>query len=378
MASTKSIVFSVRTFVAVLCFLFIYVGVNFFTSTSHLHKISCMSAHIQTRIGGLLNNTVLASSINMTSVYVTRTMVNSSNVMLTKSTVNQNVNNYSNSSAIYRQSKPDNLPVKNRTRQDECKMCFRHDFKYVIDNPKIVMIFTEHKLLTARDAIRQTWISAADSNSKTSNIRYAFLLGYTSDEKASADVLQESSQYGDIIKEDFLDSYKNLTYKTMMAYKWVSSKCSRAKYVMKTDDDMFVNIPAIIQLLNQTGDQLQNAMTGACNQKAGPIRDARSKWFASITSYPRNSYPGFCSGTGYVTSGHLAKKVYEISHTVPFFHLEDVYVSLCIKKLGFKLIGVPGFCLGGPRNTCKHKSDGVKTIHHVPPPVLVSMWKRKC
>jgi hypothetical protein len=301
----------------------------------------------------------------------------------------------------------DNLPVKDqmskvkeRVRQDECEMCFRHDFKYVIDNPNIcdvmnksqvidlvIMIFTEHENRAARDAIRQTWISVAQDNSKTSNIRYAFLLGYTDNERASEDVLQESSRYGDIIKEDFLDSYQNLTYKTVMAYKWASTKCARAKYVMKTDNDMFVNIPALMKLLRQNGDQLQHAITGKCLHSwcATPIRNTRSKWFASIESYPHNSYPGFCSGTGYVTSGRVAKSVYEISHTVPFFHVEDVYVGLCINKLGFKVIDSVGFAINwkGPiasyyTGTCKHKSDDVITIHEVAPSTLINMWSEKC
>ena len=43
----------------------------------------------------------------------------------------------------------------------------------------------------------------------------------------------------------FQDIYYNLTLKTVMGLKWSSIYCSQAKYVMKTDDDIFVNVPLL-------------------------------------------------------------------------------------------------------------------------------------
>ena len=43
----------------------------------------------------------------------------------------------------------------------------------------------------------------------------------------------------------FQDIYYNLTLKTVMGLKWCSIYCNQAKYVMKTDDDIFVNIPLL-------------------------------------------------------------------------------------------------------------------------------------
>ena len=42
---------------------------------------------------------------------------------------------------------------------------------------------------------------------------------------------------------NFLDTYKNLTYKHMMGYKWLHRHCpNQPKYVVKADDDVFVEI----------------------------------------------------------------------------------------------------------------------------------------
>ena len=41
--------------------------------------------------------------------------------------------------------------------------------------------------------------------------------------------------------EDFHDTYLNLTLKTTFLLKWVTARCSNAKFVFKVDDDVFVN-----------------------------------------------------------------------------------------------------------------------------------------
>ena len=276
-------------------------------------------------------------------------------------------------------------------RKDECVNCFNHNFNYVIDNPDIckqqdssvpieiiVFIFTTHARRQQRDTIRKTWISIAQKN-QAPNIRYAFLLGGTKDESLSKAVIEENSSNHDIIKEDFVDTYQNLTYKTMMAYKWASTKCAHAQFVMKTDDDMYVNIPAVFHIIRTHKDALQTSVGGACHQTAWPIRDKGSKWFASKKSYPNAKYPGFCSGTGYVTSMNVATKVFEISPQVPFFHLEDVYVALCIKKLKYSLKGIGGFNSGRVKpDPCIYKSNKMVTSHELPPALIEQIWNGEC
>ena len=53
---------------------------------------------------------------------------------------------------------------------------------------------------------------------------------------------EESSKYGDIIQGDFLDTYHNLSYKATMGNLWVAEFCSQAEFVVKTDDDQFIDL----------------------------------------------------------------------------------------------------------------------------------------
>ncbi|XP_053391642.1 beta-1,3-galactosyltransferase 1-like [Mercenaria mercenaria] len=276
-------------------------------------------------------------------------------------------------------------------RQSNCISCFQHNFNFVIQNDRIcklyspnqsveliVLIMTTHNNKNERMALRTTWLSYTKNN--TVNVRYAFLLGEINDNTHKEAVLKENSVYHDIIKEDFIDKYMNLTYKTIMGFKWASTKCSHVHYVMKTDDDMFVNIKNVLNICKGNhSETLQKSILGDCHIKACPVRDQNSKWFASVDSYPKKSYPGYCSGTGYVTSMHVAKEIHKISPNVPFFHLEDIYVSLCIERLGFNLQPFSGFNAGRPSmDPCDYKGEKLITVHQVSPEMLKTIWNGKC
>ena len=50
-------------------------------------------------------------------------------------------------------------------------------------------------------------------------------------------VMAEADTNNDVVIEDFQDSYNNLTLKTTFLLKWLTGRCSHAKFVMKVDHD---------------------------------------------------------------------------------------------------------------------------------------------
>ena len=52
----------------------------------------------------------------------------------------------------------------------------------------------------------------------------------------------ENQLYGDLVQGDFLDTYRNLTYKTVLGHMWVSNFCNQAEFVVKTDDEIYVDL----------------------------------------------------------------------------------------------------------------------------------------
>ena len=51
--------------------------------------------------------------------------------------------------------------------------------------------------------------------------RLVFMLGTTPNTRLLEEVGQESAEHGDIVQGDLLDTYRNLTYKSVMGHLWV-------------------------------------------------------------------------------------------------------------------------------------------------------------
>lgn len=262
-------------------------------------------------------------------------------------------------------------------------------FPYIINEPDkcaesrpapflVLLIATEARQVEARNAIRQTW--GNESVAPALGFIRLFLLGKNEGELG---LLQqrmleaERRRYHDIIQQDFLDSYKNLTIKTLMGMNWVAVHCPQASYVMKTDSDMFVNTEYLIhKLLRPELKPKKNYFTGNNMRGFAPNRNKNSKWYMPPELYPSDKYPTFCSGTGYVFSGDLARKIYRASLSIRHLHLEDVYVGICLAKLQIEPTPPPNeFLFNHWRvsySSCKYSH--LITSHGFHPNELLKYW----
>ncbi|XP_068098396.1 beta-1,3-galactosyltransferase 2-like [Hyperolius riggenbachi] len=226
-----------------------------------------------------------------------------------------------------------------------------HIYEYFINEPNkcqgdvpflVLLIAVERRQKEARQAIRQAW--GKEDFVPGMKILRLFLLGKDAQwtNETQQDLLKESQEYHDIIQQDYLDTYRNLTVKVLMGLHWVATYCPKASYVMKTDTDMFVNTEYLINtVLKPDQPPRQNYFTGRLIRDAEPIRNRDSKWHVKVEEYLEGVYPLYCSGTGYVFSVDLASKIVNISTTVRWLYLEDVYVGLCLQKLGIAPVAPP-------------------------------------
>ena len=76
---------------------------------------------------------------------------------------------------------------------------------------------------------------------------------------------KESYQNGDLLQGSFLDSYQNLVTKTREILKWYLHNCYHVQYLLKTDDDMYINVRNAYDLA--TSNDRQDLLTGflACD-----------------------------------------------------------------------------------------------------------------
>ncbi|KAK9302175.1 hypothetical protein QLX08_005770 [Tetragonisca angustula] len=228
----------------------------------------------------------------------------------------------------------------------------------------------------ARIAMRNTWANKNNlNNTYNSTVKVAFLLGQSDNDTLNSMIAEESHQYNDIIQEKFYDTYNNLTLKSVMMLKWVTSNCGQAKYLMKTDDDMFVNIPTLMRTL-QSRSQTTNTLLGSLICNAKPILDPNNKWYTPKYMYSERIYPNYLSGTGYVMSLDVAFKLYHAALTTPLLHLEDVYITgLCAKHAKVRPINHSGFSYV-PRKLDPCTLRNAITAHKVNVSSMYIIWKK--
>ncbi|KAJ8704713.1 hypothetical protein PYW07_011901 [Mythimna separata] len=176
--------------------------------------------------------------------------------------------------------------------------------------------------------------------------KVVFLLGMPTNDNDSYvqnKIEEESEKYGDVIQEGFVDSYNNLTLKSIMMLKWITNNCNDSvRYFLKTDDDMYINVPSLIEnLRNRSRDfDLKNKgrnakeymLIGDLICGARPVSDFNNKWYSPKYMYGGHVYPKYLSGTGYALSAAAARALYGAALRTNYFHLEDVYIT--------------GFCAG--------------------------------
>ncbi|XP_049321670.1 beta-1,3-galactosyltransferase 2-like isoform X1 [Astyanax mexicanus] len=185
----------------------------------------------------------------------------------------------------------------------------------------------------AREIIRRTW--GSETKVMGQLVSMYFMLGETNAENKQymQEMLQnESSTHHDIIQSDFIDSYNNLTIKTMVIMEWLASYCHMASYAMKVDSDIFLNVNKLVSVVLQA--PRENYLTGLMAYDAIVHRDPNSKWYFPEAVFPRSSYPPYALGLGYVFSMDLPKKLVDGAKQLEQnVYIEDVNIGLIMDHL---------------------------------------------
>lgn len=192
---------------------------------------------------------------------------------------------------------------------------------------------------SARLAVRETWGHFAIRK----DVAIAFMLGTTSNESYVQKIEKEQEIYGDVIKGKFFDTYDNLTLKTISMLEWVDSYCPKASFILKTDDDMFINVSRLLAFIAKHKPE-QRAIYGRLAKKWKPIRNKKSKYYISPQQYKPAVFPDFTTGPAYVFPAQLAKELYLTALNHTYVKLEDVFVTgIVANHLRIKRIHAPEF-----------------------------------
>ena len=189
----------------------------------------------------------------------------------------------------------------------------------------LIMVTSAVSNSERRRAIRDTW--GKDRFEFSEQIKLLFLIGESPSDTLQTEVNEEYKEFGDVLQESFVDSYANLTIKSLFMLKWFSQYCTEhVQYLMKVDDDMYINVPEVYNLVKENKNM--NMLTGFMHCGAAPM--THGKQYAPsymLNDIKESTYPNFLSGTAYVMSNTTAEILYRTSMIIPAFHLEDVYLT---------------------------------------------------
>ncbi|XP_047475768.1 beta-1,3-galactosyltransferase 1-like [Penaeus chinensis] len=205
-------------------------------------------------------------------------------------------------------------------------------FKYSLNEPDacaggvdiINFIFVSPDDRLTRLHIRNKWGNATFFPYTRMKTMYVIA---SADSEATQKYLQrESDAFHDIIQLDFFDSYENLTLKTLAILHWTKTFCSNAKWVFKSDTDVFVNSFAVAKYLRHN---LSDFVCSVC--KRCPVcrkgMDCLEKWWVSEQEYANEYYPPYCHGSAYIIRTDTAIKIYERANKTHPLVIEDAYFT---------------------------------------------------
>ncbi|CAH1967052.1 unnamed protein product [Acanthoscelides obtectus] len=187
----------------------------------------------------------------------------------------------------------------------------------------LVAVHTSPEHIENRNVIRSTW------GQRSFGIKVFFLLANTTDELLQKKISSEASEFKDVVQADFVDSYCNITYKHVLALKFAIDKCSNIKYLVKVDDDTFVNTPNLKQFLDLYDRKYSNNSNILClSREKSPVMRS-GKWKVSEEMYPGKYYIKHCFGFFIIYPKAAVTAIYREAQKedVKLFWIDDIFVS---------------------------------------------------
>ncbi|KAJ8394755.1 hypothetical protein AAFF_G00041100 [Aldrovandia affinis] len=239
----------------------------------------------------------------------------------------------------------------------------------------LTMVTTAPANQKAREAIRNTWGGEIEVRGR--RVITLFLVGLTSDPGLSKQLVEEAQDHRDLVQGRFLDTYANLTLKTLSMLGWTRRFCPQARFLAKVDDDVLFNPSVLIRNLNRSHSAEGDLYLGRVHLQVQPNRNPASRHYIPAAAYAPGVFPDYCSGTAYVLSRSAALKISQAaviaSPSAPL-PPEDVFVGLTARAAGVLPSHSPLFS-GGPSlpySRCCYQA--LASVHHISPKEMVRIW----
>eukprot|EP00249_Psilotum_nudum_P011010 c22912_g1_i1 orf=266-2434(-) len=220
-----------------------------------------------------------------------------------------------------------------------------------------------------RMAVRKSWMQSRLI--RLSKVVARFFVALHPSREINLQIKWEADYYGDMVVLPYMDHYDLIVLKTIAICEYGVRNVS-ARYVLKCDDDTFVNIEAVMREVRKAG-YLENLYVGSINMYHKPLRTG--KWAVTFEEWSEQVYPPYANGAGYIISHNIAKFIVSKyrKKNLELFKMEDVSMGLWVMQLNttvsVKYVHTWRFCQSGCGNGCV-------TAHYQSPHQMLCMWKK--
>ena len=199
----------------------------------------------------------------------------------------------------------------------------------------VILVSSNAPHMERRRLIRKYWGNYSHWVTKF-QWKVIFVTGVNLDKNISQQLHEESKTYNDILMEDFEESFYKLSFKVMVGLAWLN-KNLKYEFLLKCDDDVFVNVDELMKVLSTTKDHFFGHRM--LNQ---PV-ERKGRYGVSKEEHFGNRYDPYCSGGGFILSCSTVSKM------IPHFNwgkplkIDDAYIGQLVKKADTETVHYEGF-----------------------------------
>ena len=239
----------------------------------------------------------------------------------------------------------------------------------------VIAVISQPGGIRVRQAIRNTWGSLA---AKEHGVHFFFVLGRIKDDVVQNRLTAEAEEFQDILQSNqFVDAYQTSTVKTLSLFQWCAGFCAMSRYVLRVDDDVWLNVPDFLRFLQQN---LNNSRAlGYIVRGAVVNRIPGHKHYVPREEYMPDEYPAYLSGAIFAVPTTYLPALISESHVHNSIFLDDVFVTgILMPAINLEFEQMPGY----PRfallrnETCPQK-DYI-AIHGLKRTDLYRYWAGLC
>ena len=193
---------------------------------------------------------------------------------------------------------------------------------------KLLVMVTSH----SRNSWRRSWIRTLWGNKTMWQMRgwrIVFVVGKEEDNSVLASITNEAKKYNDILVEDVIEDFYQLSKKLIVSFTWALRNIN-FEYLLKTDDDTFINIDNAFEFVNKNispNGYFGNVVFDNMVERVGRYGVSKKEHLADY-------YSPYCSGGGFIMTRTT------VSEILPFFDfnralkIDDAYIGETVMRAG--------------------------------------------